>query len=61
LLILALTDYFAGHKHAKYLVADDPEREERRSVLKERKDRLNQAGERLRNLNRDVQTGLVAM
>jgi hypothetical protein len=46
------TNAIAGNKNANRLVADDPEREERRSILKERKERLEQAGDRLRQMNR---------
>jgi hypothetical protein len=41
-----------GYKNANRLVADNPDREERRAVLKDNKERLEQAGDRLRDLNR---------
>ena len=43
----------AGFANANRLVADDPQREERRSVLKEKKSRLEQAGERIGAMHRD--------
>ncbi|KIW04352.1 hypothetical protein, variant 1 [Verruconis gallopava] len=42
-----------GYKNANRLVADDVEREERRSLLKERKRRLEQASDRIKQMHLD--------